>query len=82
MLIFTRARMLLIEHLLTHRSGYSYYGIVGGEGPDFRYPYNDLEDYIRHVAYWPVEFERHGVSLWHQSGDSGSAMRCSRAKLL
>ena len=43
--------------MLTHRSGYSYYGIVGGEGPDFRYPYTDLADYIRHVAYWPVEFE-------------------------
>jgi CubicO group peptidase (beta-lactamase class C family) len=48
---------LLIEHLLTHRSGYSYYGNGGGEGPDFRFPYTDLEDYIRHVASWPVEFE-------------------------
>ena len=48
---------LLIEHLLTHRSGYSYYGNGGGEGPDFRFPFDDLEDYMRHVASWPVEFE-------------------------
>ena len=48
---------LLIEHLLTHRSGYSYYGNGGGEGPDFRAPFAHLEDYMRHVASWPVEFE-------------------------
>ena len=48
---------LLIQHLLTHRSGYSYYGNGGGEGPDFRFPFKDLETYIRHVAAWPVEFE-------------------------
>lgn len=48
---------LLIEHLLTHRSGYAYYGNGGGEGPDFRAPFGDLEDYIRHVASWPVAFE-------------------------
>jgi CubicO group peptidase (beta-lactamase class C family) len=48
---------LLIEHLLTHRSGYAYYGGGAGEGPDFRFPFADLEDYIRHVASWPVAFE-------------------------
>ncbi|MED5314715.1 MAG: serine hydrolase domain-containing protein [Pseudomonadota bacterium] len=48
---------LLIDHLLTHRSGYSYYGNGGGEGPDFRFPFADLEDYMRHVASWPLEFE-------------------------
>lgn len=48
---------LLIEHLLTHRSGYAYYGNGAGEGPDFRAPFGDLEDYIRHVASWPVAFE-------------------------
>jgi len=48
---------LLIEHLLTHRSGYAYYGNGAGEGPDFRAPFGDLKDYIRHVASWPVAFE-------------------------
>ena len=48
---------LLIEHLLTHRSGYAYYGNGFGEGPDFRFPFTDLAAYIRHVASWPVEFE-------------------------
>ena len=48
---------LLIEHLLTHRSGYAYYGNGAGEGPDFRAPFGDLEEYIRHVASWPVAFE-------------------------
>jgi len=48
---------VLVEHLLTHRSGYAYYGNGAGEGPDFRAPFGSLEDYIRHVAAWPVAFE-------------------------
>ena len=48
---------LLIEHLLTHRSGYSYYGAGFGEGPDFRFPYNDLEEFVQHVSAQPLEFE-------------------------
>ena len=49
---------LLIEHLLTHRSGYSYYGgPANNDGPDFRDPFLNLDEFVRHVASHPVEFE-------------------------
>ena len=48
---------LLIEHLLSHRSGYHYYGGGFGEGVDHRHPFADLDEYVRHVASMPVEFE-------------------------
>lgn len=49
---------LLIEHLLTHRSGYSYYGGPDNNGgPDFRDPFLNLDEFVRHVASHPVEFE-------------------------
>lgn len=49
---------LLIEHLLTHRSGYAYYGgPLNNGGPDFRDSFLNLDEFVRHVASHPVEFE-------------------------
>lgn len=49
---------LLIKHLLTHRSGYAYYGgPLDNGGPDFRDPFLNLDEFARHVASHPVEFE-------------------------
>jgi CubicO group peptidase (beta-lactamase class C family) len=46
---------LLVEHLLSHRSGYAYY--PQGTGPNHLDPYENLDQYVRVVAAHPVEFE-------------------------
>ena len=46
---------LTVFHLMTHRSGYSYYG-----NPQFftsTIKYNNLEDFVTDVANHPLEFE-------------------------
>ena len=53
--IYQCKNSLLIFHLLTHRSGYGYYG-----NPQFftsTLKYNNLEDFSKDVASHPVEFE-------------------------
>ena len=50
------ANDLLIEHLLTHRSGYGYVAF-GANVPDHRDPFKDLDEFVRHVANRPVNFE-------------------------
>ena len=45
---------LLIIHLLTHRSGYEYYGDQAGGGPDLRFPFADLDDFCKHMACQPL----------------------------
>jgi len=56
---------LQIVHLLSHRSGYSYYD--PGNGPSFLDPYDNLEQFVKDVAAHPVEFEpgtdyRYGIN--------------------
>lgn len=46
---------LLIEHLLSHRSGYAYY--ERGKGPSHLDPHPDLDAFVKVVAAHPVEFE-------------------------
>ncbi len=48
---------LLVFHLLTHRSGYEYYGDQAGGGPDLRFPFSDLDDFCKHLACQPLPFE-------------------------
>lgn len=48
---------LSIMHLLTHRSGYEYYGDQAGGGPDLRFPFSDLDDFCKHMACQPLPFE-------------------------
>ena len=50
------ANDLLIEHLLSHRSGYGYVAF-GANVPDHRDPFKDLDEFVRHVANRPVNFE-------------------------
>ena len=50
------ANDLLIEHLLTHRSGYGYVAF-GANVPDHRDPFKDLDEFVRHVANRPLNFE-------------------------
>lgn len=53
--IYQCRNSLIIFHLLTHRSGYGYYG-----NPQFftsTLKYNNLEDFSKDVASHPVEFE-------------------------
>ena len=47
---------LLIEHLLSHRSGYGYVSF-GANVPDHRDPFIDLDEFVKHVANRPVNFE-------------------------
>ena len=47
---------LLIEHLLSHRSGYGYISF-GANVPDHRDPFTDLDEFVKHVANRPVKFE-------------------------
>ena len=56
---------LQIVHLLTHRSGYSYY--EQGTGPSHLDPYENLDEFVKDVAAHPVEFEpgtdyRYGIN--------------------
>ena len=50
---------LLIEHLLAHRSGYSYKNV-----PNFRDPFLNLDEFVRHVASYPVDFEPGSAYLY------------------
>ncbi len=55
--LYSCEKDLLISHLLSHKSGYGYYGGGWGEGVDFRYPWNNLDELMRHIAKMPLEFE-------------------------
>jgi len=55
--LYSCEKDLLISHLLSHKSGYGYYGGGWGEGVDFRYPWNSLDELMRHIAKMPLEFE-------------------------
>ena len=55
---------LLISHLLSHKSGYGYYGGGRGEGVDFRYPWKNLDELMRHIAKMPLEFEPGSAYLY------------------
>ena len=47
---------LLIEHLLSHRSGYGY-AMLGANVPSHVDPFEDLDEFVKHVASRPVKFE-------------------------
>ena len=53
---YTCANDLLIEHLLSHRSGYGY-ASYDANVPDHLDPFQDLDEFVRHVASRPVKFE-------------------------
>ena len=53
---FPCKRKLLVEHLLTHRSGFQYYQNDVG-GPDHTDAYENLDEFVRHAASHPLEFE-------------------------
>ena len=53
---YTCKNDLLIEHLLSHRSGYGYVAF-GANVPDHRDPFIDLDEFVSHVASRPVKFE-------------------------
>ena len=46
---------LLIKHLLSHRSGYQYYEKAAGPHPAD--PFLNLDEFVRHAASHPLEFE-------------------------
>ena len=49
---------LLVEHLLTHRSGVGYNQLLGDfHSAEFRDPFSNLDEFVKHVASHPLEFE-------------------------
>ena len=53
--VYSCSNDLLVEHLLSHRSGYKYY--KNESGPDHRDPYLNLDEFVRHLSNQPLEFE-------------------------
>lgn len=62
--LYSSEKDLLIRHLLSHKSGYGYYGGGRGEGVDFRYPWSNLDELMRHIAKMPLEFEPGSAYLY------------------